>query len=300
MEPLTLRLFGDVELSCARGQEIVLPRKTRMLLAFLAMSEEQKFSRDKIAALLWETRSEEQARHSLRQCLFTLGRSLDDHDTPLILADRTQLSLNRGLLEVDVWQFERHVAAGSPADLEKAAALYRGDLLAGLSFEQDSLDAWCAAERTRLCDRFHEALATLTSHYADTFNLDAAIETGRRLVNLDPLREDAHRTLIRLYHRAGRRADALKQYRHCVETLRRELNVEPEPATTRLYLEIRKRPGDGAQSLEATATPPEGSRAVLGGLPGIIHAVDRHILVSLFAGLAVLLGLATMILVLGP
>ncbi|MCZ6586795.1 MAG: BTAD domain-containing putative transcriptional regulator [Alphaproteobacteria bacterium] len=297
MEPLSLRLFGDVSLLRGRSREIALPRKTQLLLAYLALSAEQRHPRDKLASLLWETRSEEQARHSLRQCLFTLGKSLGDGETPLILTDRNQLSLNRDLLEVDIWQFERHLTAGSPENLRQAAALYRGDLLAGLTFEQETLDAWCAAERTRLRDRFFETLATLTSHYADTVDLDAAIQTGRRLVNLDPLREDAHRTLIRLYQRAGRRAAALKQYQSCVEILRRDLNVEPDAATTRLYLEIRRRHTEGDASPEPTVPlPDDGPRTSHDGFPGIVQAVVRRRFLALVAGLAVLLTLAGIIL----
>ncbi|MCZ6838304.1 MAG: BTAD domain-containing putative transcriptional regulator, partial [Alphaproteobacteria bacterium] len=208
MEPLSLRLFGDVKLLRGAAQEIALPRKTQLLLAYLALNAEQRHPRDKLAALLWPDRPEEQARHSLRQCLFALGKALGDDQPPLILAVRSQLSLDSDRVAVDVWRFERHFAASSPEDLQQAAAVYGGDLLENLSFEDDSLDTWCAAERTRLRDRCHEALATLTSHYVDTLNLDAAIETGRRLVGLDPLREDAHRSLMRIYQRVGRRADA--------------------------------------------------------------------------------------------
>ncbi len=226
-----------------------------------------------------------------------MSKSLGDGETPLILTDRNQLSLNRNLLEVDIWQFERHLTAGTPENLQQAAALYRGDLLAGLTFEQETLDAWCAAERTRLRDRFFETLATLTSHYADTVDLDAAIQTGRRLVTLDPLREDAHRTLIRLYQRAGRRADALKQYQQCVETLRHELNVEPDAATTRLYLEIRRRRDEADASPEQTVPlPDDGPRTPLDGFPGILQAVVRRRFLALVAGLALLLTLAGIIL----
>ncbi len=154
MEPLSLRLFGDVKLVRGRSREIALPRKTQLLLAYLALVADQPHPRDKLAAVLWHDRPEEQARHSLRQCLFTLAKALGDGEPPLILADRNQLALNRDIIEVDVWRFERHIAAGAPDDLQIAAALYRGDLLAGLTFEQEMLDAWCAAERTRLRDRF--------------------------------------------------------------------------------------------------------------------------------------------------
>ncbi len=297
MEPLSLRLFGDVKLLRGPSEEIKLPRKMQLLLAYLALNAGQPHRRDKLATLLWHDRLEEQARHSLRQCLFTLDRSFGNGQPPLIFADRNQLSLNTDCIDVDVWRFERHLAADTPEDWQRAAALYGGDLLAGLTFEQDSLDAWCAAERTRLRDQFYETLAMLTSHHVDTVNLDAAIETGRRLVGLDPLREDAHRTLMRIYQRSGRRADALKQYQQCVETLRRELNVEPEPTTTRLYLELRRRPGEGEASPERTRRmPPDGSRAVYDGMTGIIQAIVRRKFVALVAGLALLLTLAGIIL----
>ncbi len=297
MELLSLRLFGDVKLLRGPTQEIALPRKTQLLLAYLALNAGQRHTRDKLAALLWPDRPEDQARHSLRQCLFALGKALGDDQPPLVLADRNQLSLNSDQVAVDVWQFERHVAADSPDNLQQAAALYGGDLLDSLSFEDDSLDAWCAAERTRLRDQIHEALAALTSHYVDTLNLDAAIETGRRLVGLDPLREDAHRSLMRIYQRVGRRADALKQYRLCVEILRRELNVEPEAATTRLYHEIRRRRDESdAPSEQAVPPPHDGSRAPRDGLPGILQAVVRRKFLALVAGLALLLTFAGIIL----
>jgi DNA-binding SARP family transcriptional activator len=233
--------------------------------------------------------------------LFTLGKALGDDQPPLVLATRNQLSLDSDRVAVDVWQFERHVAADSLENLQQAAALYGSDLLDNLSFDDDALEAWCAAERTRLRDRFYEALATLTSHYSDTLNLDAAIETGRRLVGLDPLREDAHRSLMRIYQRVGRRADALKQYRLCVDILRRELNVEPEPATTRLYHEFRRR-RDEADVPSEPAVPPshDSSRAPHDGVPGLLQAVVRRRSLALATGLALFLALAAIILWLMP
>jgi DNA-binding SARP family transcriptional activator len=280
MAPLTLKLFGDVVLARDGAGEIALPRKTQILLGYLALNPDRRHPRDKLAALLWRDRPEKQARHSLRQCLFTLGKSLGEDERPLIPADQNQLSLNRELVDVDVWRFERHFAAGSGEDLQQAAALYQGDLLAGLSFGQDSLDAWCVAERTRLRDQFYETLATLTSLHATTLNLDEAILTGRRLVNLDPLREDAHRTLMRLYHRAGRRADALKQYEQCISILRRELNVEPEAATTRLHLELRRRLNESESSPLPEASLPDGWRTIYDQIWGTVRTIARRKLIK--------------------
>ena len=43
---------------------------------------------------------------------------------------------------------------------------------------------------------------------------------------------------MRLYALAGNRHGALAQYRRCRECLRKEVDVEPEPATVKLYERI--------------------------------------------------------------
>ena len=74
MQPLALKLFGDVRLVhddvSGGGSDIALPRKTQMLLAYLALEGGGGVPRDKLANALWADRGEEQARHSLRQCLY--------------------------------------------------------------------------------------------------------------------------------------------------------------------------------------------------------------------------------------
>ena len=59
----------------------------------------------------------------------------------------------------------------------------------------------------------------------------------------DPCREDAHRLIMRCYVRQGERAEALHQYRVCVNTLRVEFDSAPETATTILFEQIRLDPG---------------------------------------------------------
>src|SRR5262249_28371497 len=57
------------------------------------------------------------------------------------------------------------------------------------------------------------------------------------LIAADPLLEEGHVRLMRLYALAGRRADAMRQYEH----LREELGDEPGPEAQRLYEEVRAR-----------------------------------------------------------
>ena len=56
-----------------------------------------------------------------------------------------------------------------------------------------------------------------------------------RAVVIDPLHEDVHRALMRLFAAAGRRQQALAQYHQLREALSRDLEAEPDPQTGRLY-----------------------------------------------------------------
>jgi predicted ATPase len=143
--------------------------------------------------------------------------------------------LEPAAVEVDVVTFEKLVADGTAEALERAATLYRGELLEGVSVDEAPFEEWLLAERERLRELALEALARLLAHQSKSQATERAIQTAIRLLALDPLQEPAHRTLMRLYARQGRRSAALKQYQVCVGVLRRELGAEPEPETRRLY-----------------------------------------------------------------
>src|SRR5215471_13717931 len=76
---LQVRLLGGFELRSGDGRDVAsLGRKTRALVACLALSLGKPWPREKLVALLWSDRAEEQARASLRQVLAELRRGLDE------------------------------------------------------------------------------------------------------------------------------------------------------------------------------------------------------------------------------
>src|SRR3954452_9573075 len=67
---LKISVFGGVGLSIS-GKDVRLPnRRARALLAYLALSEARKESRERLAGLFWGDTQERNARSSLRQVLF--------------------------------------------------------------------------------------------------------------------------------------------------------------------------------------------------------------------------------------
>ena len=243
MQPLRLTLFGGFEARGGDGERIRLPtRKAALMLAFLALSPGRAQARETLIGLLWGNRGEDQARSSLRHALSALRKALG---AAAVVAERDTVALAPEAVEADVGQFERLVAEATPEALERAAALYRGELLEGASVAEPAFQEWLSFEQARLRELARRALAKLLDHQVASGAAAEAIETGRRLLAFDPLQEEVHRTLMRLYAADGQRGLALEQYQACRRLLAEDLGLRPDEETESLLQEIstsRNRP----------------------------------------------------------
>jgi TolB-like protein len=274
MTPLILNLLGGFELRPREGPPIALSTKTgQALLAYLALMQGQRHSRDKLAALLWEDRPDQQARSSLRQTLAVLRKSLPI-DASWINTGGDGVALEGGAFETDAARFDSLALQGSAESLSEAATLYKGDLLQGFQLRSEGFADWLRSERERIHTRAVEVLTKLLALQSDGPDGPSAIATAQRLLTLDPLNEAGHRALMRLYTAAARQDLALRQYEICRDRLRRELDVAPEPATEARHHEIlaqrsRTDPGVAPPSPGSPAAVTVGSQTVRSDRPAI-------------------------------
>lgn len=254
MSSIRIAVLGGFDLSVS-GRTVEVPgRKTRALLAYLA-AVPGLHHRDKLAALLWGDMGNREARHNLRQALSSLRKTV-----PGLVLEGDAVGLSGDGLEVDATTFARLAREAAPDALEAAAALYRGPLLEGFDAgEGVAFEEWRALERERLHELAVDALAALLAVRMRDGPLEAGIQVAQRLLALEPHQESAHRALMRLYARAGRRGTALRQYETCAELLRRELGAEVEPETRRLYLELLQTVPTPVSA--DTPAPPESATA---------------------------------------
>ena len=250
---LSISILGPLVIESGDCRLGKVPKKARALLAFLAAQAGQPVTRERLADLLWPYQGSEQARHSLRNCLLelrnALGRGTDAH----LAADFSNCRIQDAI--VDLVQFERLSRSQHRCDLQAAADLYRGELLADFDLNSEPFQEWLAAERDRTLAMVCDILHRLSAKQDAAGEHDAAIQTGRRLVFLDPLSEFGQRALIRAYAHAGRRGEALRQYRSCAETLKRELGVAPDVETQALANEISR--SSTAREHSLPGFPPE-------------------------------------------
>src|SRR5947209_9778644 len=235
---LSISILGPLVIESGDCRFGKVPKKARALLAFLAAQLGQPVSRERLADLLWPYQGSEQARHSLRNCLLelrkALGRGTDTH----LVADFASCRIRDTI--IDLGDFERLSRSQNRCELQRAAELYRGELLADFDINSEPFQEWLAAERDRTLVMICDILHRLSAKQDAAGEHEAAIQCARRLVFLDPLSEFGQRALIRAYAHAGRRGEALRQYRSCAETLKRELGVAPDFETQSLANEISR------------------------------------------------------------
>lgn len=216
---LRLTLLKAFELR--RGEEVVvLAPAVQRLVAFLALGD-RPLRRAYVAGMLWPEASQEHASANLRSTLWRIGRS----GCALAEGTATHLRLPEAV-SVDV----RQAAVVARAILHETVP--RDDLTAAsLSLDGDILpdwyDDWVLVEQERFRQLRLHALEALCRRLTDENRMGQAVEAGLAAVTGEPLRESAHRVLIRAYLAEGNGVEAVRQYRFCRRLLQEELGVEP-------------------------------------------------------------------------
>lgn len=234
MESLRLNVLGRFEARLSSGEDLLLPtRKAEVLLTYLALEPGQLHSRDRLMDLLWSDRGEDQARNSLRQTLSALKKALDAIDPQPLKIDRTTVTVIADSIAMDTFEL------ASPSATTDAINLYRGEFLEGVVVRDPSGEEWLTSERDRYRRIAVEEIESLLTQQIKIGAVDSAVETGERLVGLDPLRESAWRLLMQVYAARGERGQAVKAYTRCTDFFDKELGIEPEQETKELQMAIR-------------------------------------------------------------
>jgi len=223
---MSLSLLNAFELRCD-GELVGLPVSAQRLLAFLALHE-RPLLRPYVAGTLWLDADDERAGASLRSSLWRLNRSghrlVEATMMQLRLAPAVDVDLRRALA------LAKRLLEGTATDedLDAAEASLDGEVL------PDWYDDWLLFERERFRQLSLHALEALSDRLVAAGRPTRALGAALAAVRGEPLRESAHRALIRVHLAEGNRAEALRQGKVCRRVLRERLGVEPSPQLDQL------------------------------------------------------------------
>jgi len=242
LSQVTLQLLGPFAIEANVGRPIpiaVRSRKARALLAYLAMQPDYRARREELATLLWGDGPDQQARHSLRQCLIALRQDLSVAADVLLL-DREAIGLSAQSVAVDARSFIALARSAEPDAQTRAAELWRGAFLPDLILDIEEFDTWRRQEADRLAAAAGDVFAALWRNADAKDDGEAAIAAAERLIALEPTREDRQRIALTLLARHKGRDAALSRAKILTDLLRSELGVAPEPATRALIDAIKR------------------------------------------------------------
>jgi DNA-binding SARP family transcriptional activator len=238
---LEYRLLGGFRLS--RSGAPVAPaawgRPMAARLARFLLVHRESVPEDQLLEAFWPDRDPVAARRclavSVSRCRAVLGSAA------LACNSRSYQLAISGTDSVDVDDFERAsaLALARPAGrgrltaLEDAARLWTGEPL-----PEDRYADWTREWREALDDRHREVLVALADAHAEAGEHGAALRIARRMLELDPLDEGAHRRVMAAYAALGRRNRAFEQYLRCRRALVDTLGVEPAHETAALHARI--------------------------------------------------------------
>ncbi|MGH9323601.1 MAG: AfsR/SARP family transcriptional regulator, partial [Vicinamibacteria bacterium] len=193
---------------------------------------------------MWPDSDHVRARSALRRTLSALASALGSSG---LKTEGDSIALDRSQIWIDVDNFRELATRKDAESLIDAVELARGDLLAGFGLrDSEAFDEWQMGAADEMRIEVGSALERLAEALAPQ-DVDAAISYARRWLALDPLREAAHRLLMRLHAQKGDRAAAIRQYRDCVALLDRELGIGPDSETTELYEATHGAAGSSAE-----------------------------------------------------
>ncbi|MEO7278372.1 MAG: BTAD domain-containing putative transcriptional regulator [Casimicrobium sp.] len=238
--PIRIRCFGHFAVECdgkAMTQSRKESRKPLDLLKLMIALGGTAVRVDRLSALLWPDMAGDAAQNSFDNAVHRLRKLIGERH---IVLQSGALSLNAATCWTDVAeltdclrQAESLTEASEPALIEQfvatALGLYQGDFLAG-----DETYAEVITARNRLRAMFVRQLSASGALLEAQDRLESAALVYRRVIEREPLAEDAVRHLMACLHKLGRTAEAREAYRSCRQQLSVVLGIQPAAQTEAL------------------------------------------------------------------
>jgi DNA-binding SARP family transcriptional activator len=211
-----------------QGEPVDLPFSVQRVVTLLSLRD-RPLNRNHVAGMLWPETSDHRASANLRSALWRLNRL----GCVVVRATSTTLHLAEGV-SVDLMAcaaLARRVLVEDGYEPREADhKLFRFDLL------PDWYDDWLVIER----EQFHQlrlrALERICEHHTEAGHFAWAVEVGLAAVEAEPLRESAHRALMKVHLAEGNRSEAVRQFEYFRRILDDELGLEPSPRILELLV----------------------------------------------------------------
>jgi DNA-binding SARP family transcriptional activator len=225
-----LTLFGCFALMVDAAR-VDLRTSSQRLVAYLGLHGPSP--RIHVSGTLWPDVDDRHAQASLRTALWRIPRSCPNliytRGPEIRLDQRVTVDSDNLIQDIHQLLHGDHTNDPQMPQLPPDATLLPG-----------WYDDWVLTARERLRQLHLQALEILAESQLAHGEHAKALETALTIVDLEPLRERAHRTIIRVHLETGNHAEAIHTYTTFCDRLSTEMHIPPSPKMTSIINSIRE------------------------------------------------------------
>jgi DNA-binding SARP family transcriptional activator len=218
--------------------------KALHILCYIASRRNRRAPKDTLVDLFWEDAEPETVAKNFHPTISHMRKALNAGQVvkkDFVLYREGAYLLNpQYQYQIDTEEFERLLAdarearrssdaEGAAQLLTEAIRLYRGDFLEEFYYN------WIEELQSYYSDLYLEALKELIAYHSERADHNEVIRYGQMILQRDAYQEEVHCQVMEAHVRSGNRAAAIEQFDGLRRMLRRELGVEPLPATIAKY-----------------------------------------------------------------
>lgn len=249
--PSLIRLssLGPFEVQC--GGETIPDRtwrtqRTRYLFAYLAYEWGRQWHEEILLDALW-TETETPDKKGLYWSTSAIRRIFKGLGFQAEVIERIGETL-RANPTVSIWHdvnvLEKHFASAqaahdkgelprTKAELQAALEVYRGPYLEGCYLD------WALRRRQELERKTSDGALLLAQLHLDSGEHRDAVEAARKVLTLEPARQEAHLLAMKALMDGGRPEAAIDQFHECEKALKQQYDTEPETVMIEYYHRAR-------------------------------------------------------------
>jgi len=234
--------FGDFEVYGNNGLVKWTTRKVEEMLTYFIVHRNSNIESWQLGEVLWPEEEPDKVRSNLHTTLYRLRKTIKEEGLPLEISTgrggKGTYRCSLGPLFCDLAEFEEMVREdltlnkGTIDKLESICTLYRDDLYSRKDY------CWCESQKERLQRYYLNLLKRMAVFYSNEGVYQNSLDKLLKAVEIDPYDEEIQRELLKIYAAQNNRASLISSYKQFKQRLFKEMEVEPQPETEKLFMKL--------------------------------------------------------------
>lgn len=234
--------FGELEVYGNNGLVKWATRKVEEMLAYFIVHRDSNIDGWLLGETLWPEEEPDKVKTNLHTTLYRLRKTIKEEGLPIDITSKNSgkgfYRCSLGQCSCDLVEFEEVTIKNNSLnksrieEFERVCALYRDDLFSKKNY------CWCESKKEWLQQFYLKMLKNMALFYVDEGLYQKAIDKLLTAIAKAPFDEEIHKSLLKVYGTQNNRALLIRCYEEFKIRLYKEMGVEPQAETQKLFSKL--------------------------------------------------------------